>query len=111
MVSVTSTEPSGMTMTSAWKFSMRSSRVVSAEAEGKRRTARSAAAKSNRIGWGRRRIERATVRWLRRGGGAEADLGGFAFGWCGDFEKLAGLEAEHVGENVGGELLDFGVEV
>src|SRR5579885_1894350 len=41
----------------------------------------------------------------------KADLGRFALGGRGDFKELARLEAKHVGENVGGELLDFGVQV
>src|SRR5258708_35159006 len=51
--------------------------------------------------------------WSRalRGGRVEADLGRFALGRGGNFEKLAGLEAEHPGKNIRGELLDFGVEV
>src|SRR3984893_10927762 len=110
MASETSTAPSGMTITSEWKFSMRSSRAVSAEAEGKR-TARSAAAKRNRIRWRGKRIGRATVRSLRRGGCVEADFGSFALGRCRHFEEFPGLEAEHVGENIGGELLNLGVEV
>src|ERR1700732_1874408 len=110
MVSVTSTEPSGMTITLEWKFSMRSSRAVSAEAEGKR-TARSAAAKRNRIRWRGKRIGRATGRSFRRGGCVEADFGSCALGRCRHFEEFPGLEAEHVGENIGGELLNLGVEV
>ncbi len=42
---------------------------------------------------------------------SEADLRDFALGRCGDLEKLAWLEIEHSGDDVGGELLDLGVEV
>src|SRR5438477_4909919 len=41
----------------------------------------------------------------------EADFGRFAFGGCADFEKFAGLKAEHAGKNAGRELLNSGVEV
>src|SRR5216684_952893 len=47
----------------------------------------------------------------RRAWCVEAHLGRFAFGWSGHFEELARLEAEHVGKDVGRELLNFGVEV
>src|SRR5258708_33349645 len=46
-----------------------------------------------------------------RVGRVEADLRDFALGRCGDLEKLAWLEIEHSGDDVGGELLDLGVEV
>src|SRR5258708_9569077 len=100
----------GMTVISASNFSMRSSRVVRADAGGKRTAARRAAANSQRSRLGHRRMVWAMVPRLR-GGRVEADLGRFALGRSGNFEKLAGLEAEHPGKNIRGELLDFGVEV
>src|SRR6266436_2269232 len=103
-------ELSGMTVISASNFSMRSSRVVRAHAGGKRMAARRAAANSQRSRLGRRRMVWAMVPRLRSGR-VEADLGRFALGRGGNFEKLAGLEAEHPGKNIRGELLDFGVEV
>src|SRR5260370_38594900 len=103
-------ELSGMTVISASNFSMRSSRVVRADAGGKRKAARRAAANSQRSRLGRRRMVWAMVPRLRSGR-VEADLGRFALGRGGNFEKLAGLEAEHPGKNIRGELLDFGVEV
>ena len=47
----------------------------------------------------------------RRRGVVEADLGSFALGGGRDFEKFARFEAEHAGENIGGELLNLGVKV
>src|SRR5215467_12836451 len=44
-------------------------------------------------------------------GSVEADFGSFSLGCSRDFEKLARLEAEHSGEDVGGELLNLGIEV
>src|SRR6267143_6888148 len=99
-----------MTVISASNFSMRSSRVVRADAGGKRTAARRAAAKRERSRLGRRRMVWAMVPRVR-GGRVESDLGRFAFGRGGNFEKLAGFEAEHSGKNISGELLDFSVEV
>ena len=44
-------------------------------------------------------------------GGAEADFGGFALRGGSDFEEFAFLEAEHAGEDVGGELQNFRVQI
>src|SRR5467141_2827200 len=43
-------------------------------------------------------------------GGAEANLGHFTLGGHGHFEEFARLEVEHPGEDVRGELREFGVE-
>ena len=48
---------------------------------------------------------------LRGCGPTEADFRRLALGRCAEFEEFAGLEIEHPGENVGGKLGDFGVEV
>src|SRR5712664_4011991 len=48
----------------------------------------------------------ASCRWR-----AEADLGCFPLGRCGDLEEFARLESQHVGEDVRGELLNLGVQV
>src|SRR5690348_14474926 len=102
-------ELSGRTVISASNFSMRSSRVVSADALGNSRTRRRALSGKQKI-FTRRRIVQVTGRRLR-GGRVEADLGRFALGWRGHFEKLACLEAQHAGKDVRGELLNFRVEV
>src|SRR6267378_377273 len=81
MVSVTSIVPSGITIVSDWKFSMRRSRVIPCAAPASCR------------------------------GRAEADFGRFALGGRGDLEEFARLESQHVRENIRGELLDFGVQV
>src|SRR5512136_879084 len=109
MFSVTSIELSGRTVISALNFSMRNSRVVSAEASGNSRTAKRAA-KGQRNKFVRKRIVRATIGPLRRGC-VEADLGRFSLGRCGHFKKLACLEAQHVGKDIRGELLNLSVEV
>src|SRR5437879_2303663 len=106
MVSVTSIEPSGRTMVSEWKFSMRSSRVLSAEVVGKEKAEIATASRSVRTSGRRTRIMRcatpASCRWR-----AEADFGGFALGGGGDFKEFARLESQHVREDIRGELLDF----
>src|SRR5216684_1259633 len=99
-----------MTVISASNFSMRSSRVVRADAGGKRTAARKAAANSQRSRLGRRRMVWAMVRCLR-GGRVKADLGRFALGGGGNFEELARLESEHSGKDVRGELLNLSVQV
>src|SRR6266849_4339308 len=48
---------------------------------------------------------------LLRGARAEAYFGDFALGRRRDFEELARLEAEHVGDDVGGEDGNFRVQV
>src|SRR5713226_8102923 len=110
MVSVTSIVPSGMTSVSDWKFSMRSSRVLSAETVGKRRTANRAAAEDAPM--------RVRQTRLISGGApesrcwrAEADFGSLALCRRGDLEEFARLESQHVGENIRRELLDLGVQV
>src|SRR6204780_5929997 len=55
-------------------------------------------------------FSRESQRGLRRGP-AEAHFRNFALGRRADLEKLARLEIEHAGNNVGGELRDFRVEV
>src|SRR5260370_22635460 len=110
MVSVTSIAPSGVTMISDWKFSMRSSRVLKAEAAGKTKAKTSAIAKSKRIAMQRARVipsvAPASCRWR-----AEADLRCFPLGRRGDFEEFTRLEPQHVCEDVRGELLNLGVQV
>src|SRR5947207_5057707 len=116
MVSVTSTEESGVTMTSAWKSSMTSCLPVSAKV---RPTNRAQAAKAPRT---RRRSlpnfrSECQPRDIGRGsgrgscGGTEADFRGLALGGCAYLKKLAWLEAQHAREDVRGELLDLGVQV
>src|SRR5713101_8271375 len=109
MFSVTSIELSGRTVISASNFSMRNSRVMSAEALGNNKNAKRAAANGQRSKFARKRIVRATVGPLRRGR-VEADLGRFALGRCGHFKKLACLEAQHAGKDIRGKLLNLGVE-
>src|ERR1700722_3946111 len=110
MVSVTSIEASGMRMISEWNFSMRSSRVLRAEAAGKKKAETTTRSRSDR-GVGRRtRIMRCATPASCRGR-AEADFGGFALGGCGNFKEFAWLESQHVREDVGGELLNFCVQV
>src|SRR6266436_1687726 len=110
MVSVTSIVPSGITIVSDWKFSMRSSRVLSAEADGKRKAANRAMARKDRMAMRRTRVIPGAAPTSCRGR-AEADFGRFPFGERGDFEELARLESQHVRENIRGELLNFGVQV
>src|ERR1700674_2501624 len=110
MFSVTSIELSGMTVISASNFSMRSSRVVRADDDGKRIIARKVTANSQPSRLERRRMVRATVRRLR-GGCVEAYLGRFALGRSGNFKKLARFEAEHPRKDIRGELLDLGVQI
>src|ERR1043166_3237944 len=117
MVSFTLTEESGRTAISALNRWMRSSLAE----RGKERRSKEAMRQRKK----RREIPRFADSarndeardlfdiLLRRGGGGvvEADFGGFAFGGGTDFEKFTGLEAKHAGENVGRELLNFGIEV
>src|SRR5258706_2386690 len=110
MVSVTSIEPSGMTMVSEWKFSMRNSRVLRAEAAGKKKAEITTISRSDRMIGRRTRIMRCATPASCRGR-AEADFGGFALGGGGNFAEFARLESEHVGEDIRGELLDFCVQV
>src|SRR6266852_8481916 len=109
MVSVTSIVPSAITIVSDWKFSMRSSRVLRAEAAGKTKTNR-AMARKDRMAMRRTRVIPCAAPGSCRGR-AEADLGRFPLGGCGDFEEFARLESQHVREDIRGELLDFGVQV
>src|SRR6202030_2474213 len=110
MVSVTSIVPSGMTIVSDWKFSMRSSRVLRAEAGGKMKARTSGIAKNPRIATQRSRVipcaAPASCRWR-----AEADFGRFAFRRGRNFEELALLKSEHIGEDIRRELLNLGVQV
>src|SRR5258708_36482690 len=110
MVSVTSIEPSGITMVSEWKFSMRSSRVLRAEAAGKNKAEITMMSRSGQMSGLRTRIMQCATPASCRGR-AEADFGGFALGGGGDFEEFARLESQHVREDIRGELLDFWVQV
>src|ERR1700726_2206665 len=110
MVSVTSIEASGMTMISEWKFSMRSSRVLRAEAAGKKKAEITTINRSDRTVGGRTRIMRCATPASCRGG-ADADFGSFALDGGGDFEEFARFESQHVREDICGELLDFCVQV
>src|SRR5258708_4536550 len=89
---------------------MRSSRVLRAAAAGKTKATNRAVADSNRIATQRTRVipcaAPASCRWR-----AEADFGRFAFRRGRNFEELALLESEHVGEDIRRELLNLGVQV
>src|ERR1700730_10809750 len=62
--------------------------------------------------WGARSwVVRVMLSGRGRAGRAEADLGSFALRGGSDFEEFALFEAEHAGEDVGGELQDFRVQV
>src|ERR1700675_1870449 len=95
-------------MISASNFSMRSSLALADAETIKQSRARKKTPRNLRFcivqagGCGLRRGRRRCV---------EADLGGFAFRSGGSFEKFARLEAEHVREDVGGELLNLGIEI
>src|ERR1700730_1890827 len=107
MVSVTSIVPSGITIVSDWKFSMRSSRVLKAEVTGKIKARTRATMRNARIVILRTRV----ISSATPGSCAEADFGSFPFGGGGHFKEFARLESEHVRGDVRGELLDFGVEI
>src|SRR6266849_2260935 len=110
MVSVTSIVPSGITIVSEWKFSMRSSRVLRAETTGKTKPEIATISKNNRMEMQRTRIIRYAAP-MSCGGSVEAHLGSFALSRRGDFKELARLESQHVGKDIGRELLDLGVQV
>src|SRR5690242_1361509 len=99
MASVTSIVPSGITMISEWKFSMRSSRVRRAEAAGMRKLQITMGNRSERRTEQRTRVMRCTApascRWR-----AETDLGSFALRGGGNFEEFARLESQHVGKDI-----------
>src|SRR6266852_8922458 len=112
MVSVTSIEPFGETTISLSNFSMRSSRAPAAETNREKTARKRMAAQARRLCLSWARFMRAAfLLGRRRARCVEAHLGRFAFGGGGHFEELARLEAEHVGKNVGRELLNFGVEI
>src|SRR5216683_6072163 len=112
MVSVTSIEPFGETTISLSNFSMRSSRAPAAETNREKTARKRMAAQARRLCLSWARFMRAAfLLGRRRARCVEAHLGRFAFGGGGHFEELARLEAEHVGKNVGRELLNLGVEV
>src|ERR1700739_4342646 len=110
MVSVTSIVPSGITIVSDWKFSMRSSRVLRLEAAGKMKAKTKTMAKNDRMAIRRTRLIPCAAPASCRGRG-EADFRRFPFSGCGNLEEFARLESQHVCENIRGELLDFGVQV
>src|SRR5712664_3020534 len=99
MVSVAAVASSNMTSVSDWKFSMRSSRVLSAEAVGKRRAANRAAAKDAPMRVRQTRLISGGAPESRRWR-AEADFGRLALRRRGDLEEFARLESQHVGENI-----------
>src|SRR5258706_16084110 len=88
---------------------MRSSRVLRAEAAGKTKAQTRVIAESERMATQRTRVipcaAPASCRWR-----AKADFGCFAFRRRRDFEELALLESEHVGEDIRRELLNLGVQ-
>src|SRR6266403_4215101 len=91
---------------------MRSSRARAAEANRKKTARKRMAAYGRLLCLSRARFMRAAfLLGGRRARCVEAHLGRFAFGCGGYFEELTRLETEHVGKNVGRELLDLGVEV
>src|SRR5580658_8877360 len=102
MVSETSMEPLGFTVTSTSKLWILSSRAAAGSA-----SASTNAAKSNAIarreslvmGGPFRRIS-----LLLRGSCTETYLGDFALGRSGDLEEFARLEIEHAGDDVGWEF-------
>src|SRR2546428_2064017 len=111
ITSVTSRVPSGRTAASTSKLSMT---VCDAAGTGAATRTASRGANPSTLRRARRsRIPRligpASPALLS--GGAEADLGHFTLGGHGHFEEFARLEVEHPGEDVRGELRDFGVEV
>src|ERR1700688_1360837 len=101
MISVTSIVPSGITIVSDWKFSMRSSRVLKAEVTGKIKAKTRATMRSARIVILRTRVISSATPGSCRGC-AEADLGSFPFGGGGHFKKFARLESQHVRKDVRG---------
>src|SRR6266404_606039 len=112
IVSVTSIVPFGETTISESNFSMRSSRARAAEANSEKTARKRMAPYARLLCLSRTRFMRdAFLLSCRRAGCVEAHLGRFAFGCSGHFEELARLETEHVGKNVGWELLNLGVEV
>src|ERR1700693_2791784 len=112
IVSVTLIAPLGETTICESNFSMRSSRAPAAETDSKKTARKRMAAYARLECLSGARVMRAALslrRW--RAGRVEADLGRFAFGGGGYFEELARLESQHVGKNVGRELLNLGVEI
>src|SRR2546422_791707 len=112
ITSVTSRVPSGSTTASTSKLSM-----TVCDAAGTGAATRRAASKGANPST-LRRARRSRIPGLigpaspaLLSGGAEADLGHFTLGGHGHFEEFARLEVEHPGEDVRGELRDFGVEV
>src|ERR1700731_2586429 len=89
---------------------MRSSRVLNACAAEKRKTKPIAISKNRKTAMRRTGlIPFATTRSC--GWRAEADFGRFPLGGGGDFKEFAPFESQHVGEDVGGKLLNLRVEV
>src|ERR1700730_11292625 len=89
---------------------MRSSRVLRAEAAGKIEAKISAITKKEPGAIVRRRVIPCGVPTSCRGC-AEADFGRFPLGRRGDFEEFAGLESQHVREDIRRELLNLSVQV
>src|SRR3990172_9079004 len=103
MVSLTSMLPSGKTWISTSKRWMMSSRAVAGAA---------AVSSRRRISRARRAMAASSLELARAGGtAAEAHPRGFALRRFGQLEELPRLEGEQVGDEVGGEHGDAGVEV
>src|SRR5580704_12338915 len=112
MTSVTSIEPFGATTISELNFSMRSSFAGAAQTNNENNVRKRPAANARRVGRKRARfIQAAFSLGSRRTGRVEAHLGRFALSRGGHFKELARLEAQHIGKNVGGKLLNLGIEV
>src|SRR5947209_1889634 len=124
MVSVTSSDESGRTMSSAWKSRMRSVRAEAgrlksaATTKPKQRSAfvrdafaRDISRKTPREEWRGRCLRRGrwkypqTAQTMARGSGrrsgAEAHMRNFALSRCRDFEEFARFEVAHSGNHVG----------
>src|SRR5712692_561950 len=108
--SVTSIEPFGETTISASNFSIRSCLLVKEKQVATKPRNSSAAVATRRSETVRKRMRSAVLlpSCLRR---TETDLWGFPFRRSGNFKELPFLEAQHIGKNVGRELLDLGVEI
>src|SRR5262249_16682142 len=97
---------------------MRSSRADAGVARPRRRKSQRTLEKKRGLRRGAKLEPKFAARCGMRGesgagssGSAEADFGCFAFGRRGDLEEFARFETQHAGEDIGWELLDFGVEI
>src|SRR5437660_11693964 len=129
MVSVTSSEESGRTRSSAWKSRMRRVRAAAGNAKSAARRkpiqrgalVRDIRPKKRReTSWQtcfrrapcKHRLTAQTIaRASSRRSGAEADMRNFALGGSRDFKEFACFEVAHSGNHVGRELLDASIEV